>query len=80
MTGIYKLRNKVYIYRIDALLTFLVYRCNYKECLTACQEAFSLSSYIVADEHFRQGGRRGHVKIRCTGYSCLLRELILLCL
>ena len=55
MTGIYKLRNKVYIYRIDALLTFLVYKYNYMNCLMACQEAFSLSSYIVADEHFRQG-------------------------
>lgn len=77
---IYKSLNNVYIYRVDALLTFLVYRCNYKECLTACQEAFSFSSYIVAVEHFRQSGWRGHVKIRCTGYSCLLRKLILLCL
>ena len=42
------------IYRIDALLTFLVYKYNYMNCLAACQEAFSLSSYIV-DEHFRQG-------------------------
>ena len=52
---IYKSLNNVYIYRVDLLLTFLVYKYNYMNCLTACQEAFSLSSYIVADEHFRQG-------------------------
>ena len=52
---IYRSLNNVYIYRVDLLLTFLVYKYNYMNCLTACQEAFSLSSYIVADEHFRQG-------------------------
>ena len=50
-------RETTSIYRIDTLLTFLVYKYNYMNCLTACQEAFSLSSYIVADELFRQGWR-----------------------
>ena len=54
---IYKSLNNVYIYRVDLLLTFLVYKYNYREYLTACQEAFSISSYIVTAEHFRQGWR-----------------------